>query len=106
MCYISPLQLQSLLKKHNCVILNKDRRGIYTMYNFITQNGNEMRLTTKTQNANTTLSMYVVNLNNKLVIPTNTHLYKETNTFTDDNINNLISLSTLINILQFNIEND
>lgn len=102
MCYISPLQLQSLLKKHNCVILNKDRRGIYTMYNFITQNGNEMQLTTKSQKGNTSLSMYVINLNTNLIVPPNTYLYKETKTFTDDNINNLISLSTLINILEFN----
>lgn len=103
MCYISPLQPQSLLKKHNCVILNKDRRGIYTMYNFITQNGVEMQLTTKTQKANTTLSLYVININNnKLIVPPTTHYYKPCNVFTDDNVTNLIAFETLQNVILFN----
>lgn len=102
--YIKPQQIKSLFNKNNCIILNIIRKGIYNVYSFLTPNGVEMQLTTKTQNANTTLSLYVNNHNNdiKVIVPPTTHYYKPCNVFTDDNETNLISFETLQNVILFN----
>lgn len=101
--YIKPQQIKTLFYKNNCIILNIIRKGIYSVYSFLTPNGVEMQLTTKTQKANTTLSLYVININNnKLIVPPTTHYYKPCNVFTDDNETNLIAFETLQNVILFN----
>lgn len=101
--YIKPQQIKSLFNNNNCIILTTIRKGIYNVYTFLTPNGIEMQLTTKTKNANTTLSLYVININNnKLIVPPTTYYYKPSKVFTDDNETNLISFETLQNIILLN----